>query len=82
MSNRSTTVSTFAYTSWPSSTSRLKKVRAELEARGEVSFQYWWRESRSQDLKPSGEGRPTARERLEALRLRVAAKGNAASGVP
>ena len=66
----------------PSSASRLKKVRDGLEARGEISFQYWWRESRRRDLKQSGEGRLTATERLEALRRRVAAKGDAASDVP
>jgi hypothetical protein len=46
-----------------------------VEARKEAEFQHWWRESRSQLLRPRDPGASSATERLKALKQRVAAKG-------
>ena len=45
-----------------------------IEARKEADFQYWWRESRNQSLRPRDAQAPSAKERLDALRARVAAR--------
>ena len=59
---------------------RWDKAKTEFEAAGETSFQSWWRESRSQSLRPADVCQPSAKQRLEALKARVAAKGGGACG--
>jgi len=46
-----------------------------VEARKEADFQHWWRESRSQSLRPRDPEALTAHDRREALRLRLASRG-------
>ena len=48
-----------------------------VEARKEADFQHWWRESRSQLLRPRVPGALSATERMNALRQRVAARSEA-----
>ena len=60
---------------------RAKLAQDEPDRRNDASFLSWWRESRSQDLRPRSvsmqpraEELPDARTRLEAIRQRVRAK--------
>ena len=48
-----------------------------ITERQEAAFQKCWRESRSQSLQPRSADAPTAQERLDALRQRVAARAGA-----
>jgi len=59
--------------------SSVKRAQAGFAARQEATFQDWWRESRSQSLRPRVDSAPSAKERLDALKARVAARGMAAS---
>jgi hypothetical protein len=62
--------------------SRMVRVRRATEShnqRQEAAFRDWWRESRSQSLQPRPADAPTATQRLEALRSRVAARSHNAS---
>ncbi len=56
-----------------------RRAQDGFTARQEASFRDWWRESRSQSLQPRSGGAPSARERLDALRARVAARGMVAA---
>jgi hypothetical protein len=60
--------------SQPSRIVRLQRAQAGVDARRDASFQDWWRESRSQALKPRGQGEPSAKQRLEALKARIVAR--------
>jgi hypothetical protein len=51
-----------------------------FSARREASFQDWWRESRIQVLRPRGQGEPSAKQRLEALKARLVARDSATNG--
>jgi len=59
---------------------RLRLLGDEREVRKEASFQEWWQESRSQSMKPRDLTLPTAHERMNALKQRVAAKNAAVQG--
>ena len=56
-----------------------KRTQDAASAKQEAAFQEWWLESRSHVLKPRCEHAPSAKERVDALRARVAARGGAAS---
>ena len=54
--------------------SAARRALKGLQLRQEAAFQDWWRESRSQSMKPKGADAPTGKERLQALKARVAAR--------
>ena len=54
---------------------KVSRAKQAIENRNEASFEAWWRESRSHALKPTAG--PSARERLDALRQRLASRGAA-----
>ena len=54
---------------------KASRAKQGIENRNEASFEAWWRESRSHALKPTAG--PSARERLDALRQRLASRGAA-----
>ena len=57
------------------------KVQAKaIDERQRLAFFEWWREARETTLKPRPDTMPTAKQRLEALALRIAAKNAAPSG--
>ena len=58
----------------PCTASGIARTQKSVAARKEAEFQYWWREERGRTLKsPTGVG-VSAKDRIEALRARVAAK--------
>ena len=55
----------------PSNGTHVRAMSASISLRQEAAFQSWWRESRSLSLQPQDDAKPSASERLEALRSRV-----------
>ena len=58
----------------------VKRAQASISARQEEAFQSWWRESRSQSLRPREQSGPTPAQRIEALRRRIASKVSVGAG--
>ena len=60
----------------PCTASGIARSQKSVAALKEAEFQYWWREGRGRTLKsPAGVGvSVSAKDRIEALRARVAAK--------
>ena len=63
----------------PSKSSVVSSALAGITARQEEAFQAWWRESRSQCLRPRDSAAPTAAQRIEALKLRVLSRSSCSS---
>jgi hypothetical protein len=51
-----------------------------IEARHEADFQHWWRESRNHVRSARCQDAPSAKERMDALKQRVAAKVASSGG--
>ena len=58
---------------------KLAKHAKVFEAKQQAAFLEWWQEARESTLKPREESAPTAKERLDALKGRLAAKNAVAS---
>ena len=57
--------------------SSAKRAQVGIVAREAVAFKEWWLESRATYLQPRRESLPSAKQRMEALRLRIVARGQA-----
>ncbi len=55
----------------------VKRAQDGLADRQEAEFMEWWREARSSSMQPRSDNLPSAKSRLEALRVRVVARGSA-----
>ena len=61
----------------PSFSSAANRAHKNFTDGEEAAFKEWWLESRATSLQPRKESLPSAKQRLEAVRLRVVARGDA-----
>ena len=59
----------------PSRANLLKQSQDGIDSRSEAAFRDWWMESKGKSLQPRSETLPTAKQRIEALHLRVLSRG-------